>query len=233
MKVTEWGTGVVIVVAGVVLAGWNVRVGQRLSALEQRPGPVAAGQSDSATTSVNGIVLGNPKAPITIVEFTDYQCPFCRRFAEETLPLLITDYIAQGKVRLILRDLPIRTIHPNALALASAARCAAAIDMDRFETFHIALFQHANDDVTTAVSQAAASAALDPADITACMEVDQYVKDIEKDEAEAVRIGVRSTPTFIIGRSGDGATVSGTMIRGAQPTATFVAAVESLLLPVK
>ena len=69
-------------------------------------------------------VIGDPNAPITIVEFSDFQCPFCARFNIQTLPLLMEEYIDTGKVKLVFRDFPITSIHPNALPAALAAECA-------------------------------------------------------------------------------------------------------------
>jgi len=69
-------------------------------------------------------VIGNPDAPITIIEFTDFQCPFCARFHTQTLPLIFEEYIEQGKVKLVVRDFPIQSIHPNAVPAAVASECA-------------------------------------------------------------------------------------------------------------
>jgi protein-disulfide isomerase len=124
----RWISTVVIIACGVAVAGWSFRVSQRLTALELRTVATApAPQQDTVVVSLKGVSLGAPTAPVTLVMFTDYECPFCRRFAEETLPELITRFIEPGKLRLVIRDLPIRQLHPNALMFASAARCGAAI----------------------------------------------------------------------------------------------------------
>jgi len=69
-------------------------------------------------------IMGDPDAPITIIEFSDFQCPFCARFDSQTLPLILEEYIEQGKVKLVFRDFPIQSIHPNALPASVAAECA-------------------------------------------------------------------------------------------------------------
>ena len=69
-------------------------------------------------------MLGAPEAPLTLIEFSDYQCPFCRRFAETTLPLLKRDYIETGKLRYVFRDFPLDRLHPQARKAAEAAHCA-------------------------------------------------------------------------------------------------------------
>ena len=69
----------------------------------------------------NDPIIGNPDAPITIIEFSDFQCPFCARFYTQTLPLIHEEYIEQGKVKLVFRDFPIQSIHPNALPASVAA----------------------------------------------------------------------------------------------------------------
>ncbi len=72
----------------------------------------------------NDPIIGDPNAPITIIEFSDFQCPFCARFHTQTLPLILEEYIEQGKVKLVFRDFPIQSIHPNAVPASVAAECA-------------------------------------------------------------------------------------------------------------
>lgn len=104
-----------------------------MNAYLQQNGPGGgAGKPESVTVDVVGEALGSPKAPVTIVEFTDFQCPFCGRRATETFPLLRAKYIATGKVRYVVRDFPLSQIHPFALPAARAARCAGAEGTDKF-----------------------------------------------------------------------------------------------------
>jgi protein-disulfide isomerase len=83
--------------------------------------------------------LGDPNAPVTIIEFSDFQCPYCRRFWEQTLPQLKSEYIDTGKVRLVYRDYPLSTIHPGALPAAMAAGCAN--EQGKFWEYHDQIFE--------------------------------------------------------------------------------------------
>ena len=85
-------------------------------------------------------IIGDPDAPITIIEFSDFECPFCARFHVQTLPLLLEEYIDQGKVKLVFRDFPIQSIHPNALPASVAAECAN--DQGKFKGMHDMLFEN-------------------------------------------------------------------------------------------
>ena len=91
----------------------------------------------------NDPVIGNSDAPITIIEFSDFQCPFCARFHTQTLPLLLEEYIEQGKVKLVFRDFPIQSIHPNALPASVAAECAN--EQGKFREMHDMLFEKQNE----------------------------------------------------------------------------------------
>ena len=91
----------------------------------------------------NDPIIGNLDAPITIIEFSDFQCPFCARFHIQTLPLLLEEYIEPGKVKLVFRDFPIQSIHPNALPASIAAECAN--EQGKFKEMHDALFENQNE----------------------------------------------------------------------------------------
>jgi protein-disulfide isomerase len=93
--------------------------------LVQRPAPPSQAAPAISKVSVgDGPILGKPDAPVTVVEFSDYQCPFCQRFFTNTLPELKKDYIDTGKVRYVFRDFPLDAIHPQARKAAEAAHCA-------------------------------------------------------------------------------------------------------------
>ena len=115
-------------------------------------------------------IIGNPDAPITIVEFSDFQCPFCARFHTQTLPLLLEEYIEQDKVKIVFRDFPIQSIHPNALPASIAAECAN--DQNKFREMHDVLFEKQNswnrsrnNDALSLFSQYASDMQLDQEDI--------------------------------------------------------------------
>ncbi len=103
------------------------------------PKPVSAAEALDAVVAVGDIATrGSKNAPLTMIEFSDYQCPFCKRHAEQTVPVLIKDYVAAGKVRYAFRDFPLAAIHPLATKAAEAARCAG--DQGKYWEMHDRLF---------------------------------------------------------------------------------------------
>lgn len=160
--------------------------------------------------------MGDPNAPVTIVEFTDYQCPFCQSFSEETLPRLMSDKIATGEVYYILKDLPLDSIHPNARPAAKAARCAGAQGF--YWEMHDALFESqgswsGTEGRPSEVFQSlAADLNLDLDAFAACLEDADLSQAIQANVDEALALGANSTPYFFI---------DGLPIPGAQPFELF------------
>ncbi|HRW03518.1 MAG TPA: thioredoxin domain-containing protein [Caldilineaceae bacterium] len=168
-------------------------------------------------------VAGDPEAPVTIVEFSDYQCPFCQRFFQETKPQLDKTYIATGKVRFVYKDFPLDNIHPQARVAALAAECAGA--QDAYWGMHNRLFQGKDEwaDQAQAVEvlqQYASELGLDTVSFNDCMDNQSYAAEIQADFEEGQRAGVSGTPTFY---------VNGQPLVGAQPFAAFVQLIEAEL----
>ena len=88
-------------------------------------------------------IIGNPDAPITIIEFSDFQCPFCARFHIQTLPTIMEEYIEKGDVKLVFRDFPLQSIHPNAVPASVSAECAN--EQGKFKEMHDILFEKQNE----------------------------------------------------------------------------------------
>ncbi len=179
------------------------------------PDPVSIPAADFAAA------LGDPNAPVTIVEFTDYQCPFCQRYAQETLPTLIENQINSGEVYYILKDLPLESIHPNARSAAAAARCAG--EQEQYWAMHDALFaaqadwSSGNLPTTTVFGDLASSLGLDRAAFDTCLEDGRYTTSIQSNIDQALNLGANSTPSFFI---------NGYPVSGAQPYGLFEYAVE-------
>jgi len=131
--------------------------------------------------NVSGYMMGRPDAPITIVEFTDLQCPFCNRFATQTFNRLKTDYIDTGKARFISRDYPL-DFHPQARLAAIASRCAG--DQGKFWEMRLALVKNAGLLSPAFIAQTAASLKLDLPAFNACAAGPQHAAAIQKDIAE-------------------------------------------------
>jgi protein-disulfide isomerase len=151
--------------------------------------------------------IGPADAPITIVEFSDYQCPFCRRWHDEVYQPLLNEY--PGKIKLVYRQLPLTSIHPEAFPAAEAALCAG--DQDAYWPFHEKLFS--SDALGKSVyTQYAQDLGLDTTAFEACLTQNKYQDAVQSDLDFAVNLGVRSTPTFFI---------NGLAIVGAQPLDVF------------
>ena len=144
---------------------------------------------------------GSPEAPITVLEIADFQCPACRVFWEQTMPLLQREYVEPGKVRFVFVNLPLVQIHRNAAAAHEFAMCAAA--QDRFWPVHDMLFDQQAvwaglDDASAYFFSVASATGIDADSLNACVS-DGRMRDLIMREAEGVvRAGVQSTPSFVI-----------------------------------
>jgi protein-disulfide isomerase len=163
---------------------------------------------------------GSPQAPVTMVEFTDYQCPYCRRFQAEVWPRLQRDYIAHGQLRFIVLDLPLE-FHPAALPAAEAAHCAA--EQGAFWPMHAALLASGSDLSAADLEQHVRALGLDLGRFRTCMASGKYAALIVRNAGEAQALGLRGTPAFIIGRL-EHAELHGQVLMGALPYADFAAA---------
>lgn len=207
------------------------QIRQLLQRMERRGGGVAAQPRRQAApvnievSSKNRPALGDPEAPVTLIEFTDYQCPFCRRFFQTTFPALKKAYIDTGKLRFVVRDLPL-PFHTNARKAAQAAHCAG--DQGQFWAMHDLLYENASRLQETALPGYAERLSLDLPAFRACLESDRHLAAIDSDAAEANKVGIRGTPGFVLGLSTEDV-VEGIHIRGAQPFGTFDGHIKSLL----
>ena len=185
------------------------------SAIKSRPK-----LNTTATVNFSGRpTQGQANAPVTIVEFSDYQCPFCQRFSTSVYLALKRDYIETGRVRYVFRDFPLKSIHPQAAKAHEAAHCAG--EHGQYWEMHDLLFTKQKDLAVPSLKQYAQTIGIQPDVFADCLDSGRYASDIDKDIAAGTKAGVRGTPSFIIGRSGSGGTITGKVVRGAQPLATF------------
>ncbi len=170
-------------------------------------------------------VLGSSDAPLTLVAYTDYQCPFCARFEADTFPEIKKKYIASGKLRFILRDLPLSS-HLLARKAAQAVRCAG--EQGKYWEMSETVFQNRKMLDAGSLAGYARQLSLDGATFEQCMADDKHLKAIDNEVAEAHALGIHKTPTFVLGKvAGD--SVQGKMIVGAQPLAVFEAGIKEML----
>jgi len=186
---------------------------------------VAVPSAPAPTPSVNmkalvddDAVLGDKNAPVTIVEFSDYECPFCGRFYSQTEGQIKSEYIDTGKVKLIYRDFPLLRLHKNAQKAAEAAECAG--EQDKYYEMHDMLFENGVTGGVTTFKGYAKSLGLDTAKFDKCLDSGAMTKEIAKDVADAQAVGVQGTPAFYI---------NGKLISGAQPYSVFKTAIDSAL----
>jgi len=173
---------------------------------------------------------GEKDAPVTLIEFSDYQCPFCRRHATTVMPQLITNYVDTGKVRFVMREFPITNLHPRAEAAAVAVLCAG--EQGQYWGMHDALFndQKANKDED--FKAMANTLGLDGTAFDACLASGKFDAQIKTDLVEGQKLGIAGTPSFVVGLTdpNDPDKVHLTrFIRGAQPYAAFAANIDELL----
>ena len=169
--------------------------------------------------------LGQTNAPLVLVEFTDFQCPFCKRAHDDWMPALRKKYVESGKLRLVSRNFPL-SFHPNAEPAARAALCA--YQQQQFWGMYDKLFALATELQAANFLKAAAELKLDPQAFTACLETKAVSAQIERDKVDAGAAGIAGTPSFVLGRAA-GEKVTGTLFVGAPPEAQFEAEIERLL----
>lgn len=177
----------------------------------------------------NAYAIGSSDAPLTLVEFTDYQCPFCNKFHTTTFPELKKHYIETGKVRFVSRDLPL-DFHKNAFQAARAARCAG--EQGKYWEVRDRLSSNPNNLGQDGMLHYAKEAGVDATLFQACIDSDRYKAEVQKDIEAAQSVGISGTPAFILGRTSTDE-FEGIKIVGAQPYATFEARINELLATVK
>jgi protein-disulfide isomerase len=160
------------------------------------------------TISEDDPIKGNEDAPITIIEFADFQCPFCQRHAEETYPRLIEQYGDQ--IRFVYKDFPLSSIHPEAYPSALAAQCAQA--QNKFWEYHDLLYSARLELGRETYLAYAEELGLDVAAFTTCLDDQTYAETVQEDYNFGQELGVSSTPTFF---------VNGVAVVGAQPYEVF------------
>lgn len=160
--------------------------------------------------------LGPADAPVTIIEFSDFECPYCRKWQVEVWPQIQAAY--GNKVRLVYRDFPLYGLHANAASSAEAANCAGA--QNKYWEFHDKLFSADASYSVELYQQFAAELSLNLDEFNTCLTAGTYADEVQADYDWAVNLGIQSTPTFFI---------NGIPLIGAQPFASFQAVIDQEL----
>ena len=195
---------------------------RQIRQLMERQGKPAQPQEEAPTkakisdlTGVN--MLGSKNAPLTIVEYTDYQCPFCQRFHITAFNEIKKAYIDTGKVRFFSKDMPL-DFHPNAMRAAMAARCAG--EQNKFWELRDVMGANPNSLDMEHIIGFAGDLKMNTQTLRACIDSNKYKDMVQTDVLEAMKIGANGTPTFIVGKSvGNG--VDGDLVVGAMPFQMF------------
>ena len=167
------------------------------SSMVQKDGPVTAVELSRPSVNLDDSpTLGSDTAKIGIVEFSDYECPYCRTSQTQLLPQIKKEYIDTGVVRYVHKDFPLVSIHPQAAPAAIAAQCAHA--QGRFWDMHQALFANPLRDAL--YPELARKLKLDEQKFSACLKDTAPRQAIYRDVQEARRLGISGTPSFVVGR---------------------------------
>ena len=198
-----------------------------------RPAPQVPEVVDITLGIVGAPVKGDKNAKVTVVEFTDYQCPFCSRHFRQTWPQLEQDFVRTGKAKFVLRDLPIESIHPLAFKAAEAANCAGR--QGKFWEMHDVMFANPSALDRKDLTAHAKALGLDVAGFDSCVDSGATAGKIRQDIADSHMAGARGTPIFFVGLtdSDNNQLKAVRIIRGAHSYATFKDTIEGLLSSAK
>lgn len=214
-----------------VVISWRVYA---VPQIEEPQGNIPAAVEDISerqlTTTLNGLpTKGDPAAALVIVEFGDFECPYCGRFARETFDQIDRDFIATRKIQYAFRNYPLEQLHSSALKAARAGQCAAA--QGRFWEMREFLYRNQNLFKDQVWLRPPDELGLKRPDLERCL-ASADENGIRQDVEEGSRLGVVSTPTFFVGTRGPDHTIQLVRkIRGARPLKVFEDALASLIAP--
>jgi len=171
----------------------------------------------SIISTINRPVLGSDNAPVTLVEISDYQCPYCKRFTDTTLQTLKKEYIDKGMLRIVFKDMPL-DFHYKAKKAAQAAHCAG--DQNQYWNMHDQLFSNIKKYTENDFISHALTLKLNIKKFKQCIVSDKHYDLIDKDISDVEKSGLRGTPSFIIGKTTQDI-IKGDVIIGALPIANF------------
>ncbi len=190
---------------------------------EAREAPAAAASQPSPparkveASADDDPVKGSKEAPVTIIEFSDFQCPFCGKFFKQALPEINKNYITTGKAKLVYRDFPL-DFHQYAQKAAEAAECAD--DQGKFWEMHDKIFENQNTITVDDLKGHAKNIGLDTTKFNNCLDTGKYEQEVKKDMSDGKAAGVTGTPAFVI---------NGKLVVGAQPYSVFKQAIDEAL----
>jgi protein-disulfide isomerase len=200
-----------------------------LGVVSSRPGRPATPAVNTKVSLFGAPTRGTPAAPVAIIEYADFQCPYCAVFFQTTLPAIEDAYIETGKVLFAFRHLPLVEIHPRALPAGRAARCAA--DQGRFWEYHNRLFSDPTALDDESLMTTATAVGLDAGRFRECLGSAESAARIQQEASAAAGLLVAAgTPTFLVGRlSSDGSVAVSDRIDGTREFEVFQRVLDRLL----
>lgn len=218
-----------VVIAGIGAYRLSTGIADLRESQRQLAAEVARMRGSNLLDVGDAATRGSADAVVTLVEFSDYECPFCIKYTREVLPQIEQAYIQTGLIQYVFRDFPIDQLHPEAIRAHEAARCAAA--QGRFWEMHYRLFSAPGTHTDDQLAVRASEAGLDVGEFTSCLEGGRTKPEVQQAIDQAVGLGATGTPTFIVGIR-DRTTGQIRMIRGitgAQPFEVFQQAIDGVL----
>lgn len=212
---------VALLLAGVMISGAIIYSNQNKTGDLAAIAPIL--DNNAAQTNIvevsedDDAFQGDPSAPVTIIEFSDFECPFCASFYRNTLSQIEEKYIKTGKVKLVYRDYPL-PFHSSAQKAAEAAECAR--EQEKFWEMHDAIFENQGAITLSDLKQYAVSLGLVGAPFNQCLDSGKYADEVKEDISDGAIAGVTGTPTFFI---------NGEKLVGAQPFEIFAEVIERKL----
>ena len=201
--------------------------------LQGRQGPPNVPPQPTKVSTDDDPIKGDKNAKLTLIEFSDYQCPFCGRFFAEALPRIEKEYISTGKLRYVFRDFPIESIHRDAFKAHEAANCAG--EHGKYWEMHDRLFQNQNQLGVQELPKHAEAIGVNLSSFQTCLNSGKYGSEIRKDMEDGIRAGVNGTPTFFLGIQDSEDQIIKVLktFVGAQPYEQFKIAIEEALRELK
>ncbi len=231
-KTNPYLTAGAIVVTGMIIAGAviytnKIKTNQQLAKVQVPEQEQAQNQDQNQpkpeepqkvdVSADDDAVMGEESAKVTIIEFSDFQCPFCGKFHQETFPQIKKDFVDQGKVKFVYRDYPL-PYHSMAQKAAEAAECAK--EQGKFWEMADKIFANTETLSVEELKKIAKELDLDTSAFDSCLDSGKYKEEVAKDVSDATSYGVQATPTFFI---------NGKKIEGALPYTSFKQAIEQAL----
>lgn len=216
----KWLTPFAVVAAGLLIAGALIYNNSHST----QNNPTASSNPTLSTQPLQRVSYpGNDNAPVTITEYSDFQCPFCEKFHTEVLPQIMDNYVKTGKVKFVYKDFPF--LGQESVQAAEASKCAAEQGTDAYWNYNDYLFDNQGQEnsgrfTIDNLKLFAANLGLDTTKFNQCLDSGKYASQVQQEENDGKAAGVTGTPSFLI---------NGKLIVGAQPYSVFQQAIDQAL----